>query len=190
MVPPFFLSSTAAASSSSSRGGGNPSGGGGSASGAGGSASGGGGREPSTIEEEPEPSYAPSTSPGTGADSEGLPGGHINDRQATGGSSSGSGLGLGQGQGSGQGSGWGKGLGIAFGQRRTYLETHEGGDVYTVAFHPEGRYLASGGADGTVAVHDVVAATCIKQFTGHAAAVTHVTYNAHGNYVVSSSKDG
>ena len=127
----------------------------------GGGAGAGGGREPSSLEEDQEQAYPHSASPVTGADSEIAPGGHINDRKATGGSSSGPGLGP------GSGSGWGRGLGIAFGQRRTYLETHEGGDVYTVAFHPEGRYLASGGADGTVAVHDVVAATCIKQFTGH-----------------------
>ena len=105
----------------------------------GGGGGGGGGREPSSHEEDQEQTYTHPTSSGVGADSE---------------TASGPGL--------GSGLGWG----IAFGQRRTYLETHEGGDVYTVAFHPEGRYLASGGADGTVAVHDVVAATCIKQFSG------------------------
>jgi len=62
--------------------------------------------------------------------------------------------------------------------------------VHAVAFHADGRHLVSAGADGAVAIHDVVATTCIKQLLGHAAAVTHVAYNAHGNYVVSSSKDG
>ena len=49
--------------------------------------------------------------------------------------------------------------------------------MYSVSFHPEGRHIVSGGIDHTVAVHDVVAATCVKQFDGHQAAVTHVAYN-------------
>ena len=62
--------------------------------------------------------------------------------------------------------------------------------MLSVCFHPLGRHLASGGHDRTVAIHDVIAATCLKQFTGHDAGVTHVTYNKLGNLVISSSKDG
>ena len=62
--------------------------------------------------------------------------------------------------------------------------------MHSVCFHPLGRHLASGGHDRTVAIHDVIAATCLKQFTGHDAGVTHVTYNKLGNLVISSSKDG
>ena len=47
----------------------------------------------------------------------------------------------------------------------------------SVSFHPDGRHLVSGGSDRSVAVHDLVAVTSIKQFQGHNAAVTHVTYN-------------
>ena len=57
---------------------------------------------------------------------------------------------------------------------------HTQGDVHSVCFHPEGRHLASGGHDRTVAIHDVIAATCLKQFSGHDAGVTHVTYNRYG----------
>lgn len=78
---------------------------------------------------------------------------------------------------------------VTFGKRRSYLETHEG-DVNSIAFHPDGRFLASGGFDRSVAVHDVVATKCIKHFQGHQSAVSHVTYNPFGNLIISSSRDG
>jgi WD40 repeat protein len=78
---------------------------------------------------------------------------------------------------------------MTFGKRRSYLETHEG-DVNSIAFHPDGRFLASGGFDRSVAVHDVVATKCIKHFQGHQSAVSHVTYNPFGNLIISSSRDG
>mmetsp|Transcript_36194 Transcript_36194/g.34231 ORF Transcript_36194/g.34231 Transcript_36194/m.34231 type:complete len:922 (-) Transcript_36194:203-2968(-) len=78
---------------------------------------------------------------------------------------------------------------MVFGKRRSYLETHEG-DVNSIAFHPDGRFLASGGFDRSVAVHDVVATNCVKHFQGHQSAVSHVTYNPYGNLIISSSRDG
>lgn len=62
--------------------------------------------------------------------------------------------------------------------------------VRSVAFTRDGRYVVSGGDDGTVEVWDVSTGTEIRSFDGHAGAVTGVSVSPSGRYVASSSADG
>ncbi|KAI9168631.1 hypothetical protein H9P43_008004 [Blastocladiella emersonii ATCC 22665] len=83
------------------------------------------------------------------------------------------------------------------------------GDVYTVAYHPGGAQLASGGYDRTVRIWDAATGAPIKTFagtggvhsssssgsstsssgTGHSLAVTATAFTPMGNLLVTGSKD-
>ncbi len=58
--------------------------------------------------------------------------------------------------------------------------------VYTVAFAPDGRHIASGSVDKTVRVHELSTGKLVKSFDGHNEAVTNVAFTADSRHVLSS----
>ncbi|MBT5711428.1 hypothetical protein HOI71_10330, partial [Candidatus Poribacteria bacterium] len=62
--------------------------------------------------------------------------------------------------------------------------------VHSVAFGADGRYLISGGADGTVWVWDMRDRTAAATLTGHVGPVRYVAFGADGRRFVSGSEDG
>src|SRR4051812_46668451 len=59
------------------------------------------------------------------------------------------------------------------------------GPVLAVAFHPDGRRLASGGFDGLVRIWDTRSGTTRRRLAGHRAKVTALAFSADGRWLVS-----
>jgi WD40 repeat protein len=64
------------------------------------------------------------------------------------------------------------------------------GSVYAIAFSPDGRQLASAGADKTVRVWDVGRGQQIASMVGHTAEVVGVAFLPDGKSLVSAARDG
>lgn len=65
-----------------------------------------------------------------------------------------------------------------------------GASVYTVAFSPDGRFLASGGDDNTVILWDIADENEYEAFIQHNKAVTSVAFSPDGKLLASASLDG
>ena len=71
------------------------------------------------------------------------------------------------------------------------LRTFEGHDstVYSVAFSPDGKYIASGSWDNTIKLWNVETGECLRTFKGHANVVLSVAFSPDGRYIASGSWD-
>uniref|UniRef100_K3W6D9 WD40 repeat-containing protein SMU1 n=1 Tax=Globisporangium ultimum (strain ATCC 200006 / CBS 805.95 / DAOM BR144) TaxID=431595 RepID=K3W6D9_GLOUD len=70
------------------------------------------------------------------------------------------------------------------------LQSHSGGDIYSVNVHPSETHLVTGGYDQTVRLFDIQTGVVSKTFRGHVASVCDAQFNRHANLIVSGSKDG
>ncbi len=62
--------------------------------------------------------------------------------------------------------------------------------VFSVAFSPDGRHLASGGRDSTIRMWDVVTGKVVRTLQGHTDSVTCVVFHPDGRQLASASEDG
>lgn len=72
---------------------------------------------------------------------------------------------------------------------RAILRGHEG-VVSTVAYHPDGDVVLSGGEDGALIVWDAATGAEMRRLDGHEAGVTSVVLNADGSRVLSTAQNG
>ena len=71
---------------------------------------------------------------------------------------------------------------------RTLPDAHSD-TVNCVAFSPDGRQLASGGADKFVKVHDVTSGAVVRSFEGHTSHVLGVSWKADMGLLASAGAD-
>ena len=75
-------------------------------------------------------------------------------------------------------------------ERQTLLFQEHTAAVLSVAWSPDGRYLASGGSDQTALVWDAGNGKVICSYRGHTNAIRSVAWSPDGRYLASGSTDG
>merc|ERR1712137_181242 len=65
---------------------------------------------------------------------------------------------------------------------------HSGG-VTSLAFHPDGRILASGDDSGGVYLWDIASGAKMGSYQGHTSAITSLSYSQEGTLLASASTD-
>jgi serine/threonine protein kinase/WD40 repeat protein len=68
------------------------------------------------------------------------------------------------------------------------LEGHRG-EVYGVIFSPDGHFVLSGGADGTIKVWDPISGRLLKSISAHGSCVNSLAFSADGTILASASCD-
>ena len=68
------------------------------------------------------------------------------------------------------------------------LEEHEG-SVHSVAFSPDGKFLASGGDDHTVRIWSVETGECLKVLKEQESSVHSVAFSPDGKFLASGGRD-
>jgi len=63
------------------------------------------------------------------------------------------------------------------------------GEIFSVAFSPDGKYIVSGSSDKTLKLWDVRTGKEIRTFWGHTFIVSSVAFSPDGKYIVSGSGD-
>ena len=71
----------------------------------------------------------------------------------------------------------------------TQLKRHTG-EVYSVAFTPDGNWLASGGNDGIVKIWEVNTAHCLQSFRAHRGRIFKVLFHPTQPLLMSAGSDG
>jgi len=69
------------------------------------------------------------------------------------------------------------------------VQMEDSNSVTSVAFSPDGRYLASGGSDNTVKIWEVKTGKLMSTFKGHSSYVSSVAFSPDGRYLASGSDD-
>ena len=63
------------------------------------------------------------------------------------------------------------------------------GSVESIAFSPDGRFLASGSSDGTVKIWNLANGAELRTLTGHTDIVTAVAFSPNGQLLATASRD-
>jgi len=61
--------------------------------------------------------------------------------------------------------------------------------INTIAYSPNGRYLASGGWDNLIKIWDAQTGNCVKTLKGHQSAILDIKFSKDGKTLISSSQD-
>jgi WD40 repeat protein len=77
---------------------------------------------------------------------------------------------------------------IEYGRNPDDCMTH-GDNVYSIAFSPDGKYLASGSGDKTVKLWNVESQKEVNTLKKHKDKVTSVAFSPDGKYMASGSYD-
>lgn len=72
---------------------------------------------------------------------------------------------------------------------RLCMEMDRGEDILSVAFSPDGRFLATGGTDQRVVVWDVGNGSEVGRLEGHSGIIRSLAYSEDGKSLASSSSD-
>ncbi|XP_061910663.1 PWP2 small subunit processome component [Entelurus aequoreus] len=77
-------------------------------------------------------------------------------------------------------------------QSESYVFKQQGhfNNMASLAYSPDGQYIATGGDDGKVKVWNTNSCLCFVTFTEHTSSITNVTFTSSGFVVVSASLDG
>ena len=70
-----------------------------------------------------------------------------------------------------------------------FIQTGHSGDVNSVCFSPDGKYLVSGSSDNTVKLWEVSSGQMIRTFQGHSSSVLSVSFSPDGRRIASGSYD-
>jgi len=68
------------------------------------------------------------------------------------------------------------------------IEAHTG-HCYCVEFDPEGRYLATGGADAVVTLWDLSELVCVRTFDRLDSPIRTISFSHNGQFIASASED-
>ncbi len=79
-------------------------------------------------------------------------------------------------------------IGLSDGTIRRVLSGHKA-PVFSLAFTPDGRLLASGSNDGAIRLWDIETGWAAKELTGHRGRVTSLAFSPDGTHLASSSSD-
>ncbi|MBU2574844.1 MAG: WD40 repeat domain-containing protein [Elusimicrobia bacterium] len=78
------------------------------------------------------------------------------------------------------------------GQESLLIKTIKGAStiIYSIAFSPDGKYLASGGAGNALKLWRLEDGTRVRTFTGHTSFINSVAFSPDGKNLASASDDG